>query len=431
MRSRRTVTSLCQAVPPLRSAWNTALIAGVAATIVGFGAWPAAAASKKEIGFGAGAFGTEVQLGQLAVSGPSDAVGLGGGCTTRVGVGRKQSVAGVDLRPIFSTGTINTRVASKKTHTGVAATASASTEHISLLKGVIKATAIKSASTTNRNNSTGAFTTSAAGTKLVDLVIAGHHITATPKPNTRIGVPGIGYVILNQQTVTTQGGYRGLTVVAIHVVVTVLNKIAHIGTQAFVSVATSSLTSPVKGVLEGIAFGADVNVGGIITAGGIFPAGLGCLGTNGVPKTNSAASVNVPGVIKAGAVTDTANGIVNAHKIYGKETSSIAHLNLLKGLLTAKAIKAAVSVKGKPAKLRDTSSFVGLKLNGKRLLNVNIKPNTKIKLGIGTLWLHRQIKTGNSITVVMVQLIIGKHHKSTGLPAGAEINIGYASVGVQ
>ena len=95
----------------------------------------------------------------------------------------------------------------------------------------IRATAVKSQS----NSTAGASGASSddAGTELVGLVVMGTPVSANPPPNTMIELPGIGFVILNEQFCDNNGtlanncsdgtvaGHSGLTVRAIHVFVTV------------------------------------------------------------------------------------------------------------------------------------------------------------------------------------------------------------------
>lgn len=59
----------------------------------------------------------------------------------------------------------------------------------------------------------------AVGSQLVGLVVAGHSVSSMPAPNTRLSLPGVGYVLLNEQTVTGNGSTAsGITVNMIHVV---------------------------------------------------------------------------------------------------------------------------------------------------------------------------------------------------------------------
>lgn len=93
----------------------------------------------------------------------------------------------------------------------------------------ITATLINAQSSTSATAS-GAFSDD-RGTTLVDVSVMGTPVNVTPPPNTVIDLPGIGYVILNEQicddnasliaSCATAAGHAGLTVRNIHVVVTV------------------------------------------------------------------------------------------------------------------------------------------------------------------------------------------------------------------
>jgi hypothetical protein len=264
---------------------------------------------------------------------------------------------------------------------------------------------------------------------LVGLTINGHPISATPAPNTTISLPGIGYVVLNQHTSTVGTHSASLTVTAIHVVVNGTHSSATPGTQLFVSVANSSLSGPELGLLKGSAFGTSVNAAdGTVVSGPTFPVGLGCLGTGGATLTNAGVAVSLPQVLTAGTIKDTAAGLVSGTQVSGETTSTIQNLNLLNGAVTANLIKADVTTNGNPPTLGDKSSFLGLRVLGVPI-TVNPNPNTAITLaGIGTLWLHRQIKTTTGITVIMVQLVIT--NAGTHLPVGTVINVGDANVGI-
>ncbi len=97
----------------------------------------------------------------------------------------------------------------------------------------ITATLVKSKSNSTANAS-GA-SSNADGTELVGLVVLGTPVSSTPPPNTVIELPGIGFVILNEQFCDNQGalanncsdgtlaGHAGLTVRAIRLSVTAPN----------------------------------------------------------------------------------------------------------------------------------------------------------------------------------------------------------------
>lgn len=407
---------------------RTVLLTSVALAATAFGA-SAASASAQEYHPSASAYGTQVNVAGTVTSGRSAAVAIGGGCSSAIGVSKSNTVGSVSTS-VLSTGTINTTAASETTGTGLAATSSATTQGVSILGGLVSATEVESVSTTSDDTSTNAFATSAAGTTFTSLTVAGTSISETPAPNTTITLPGVGYVVLNQQTSHIGTKSANLTVIGIHVVVDESTPLAPFGTQVWVSVAKSSLAGPLEGLLNGLAFGTSANVGNTVIAGQSFPEGMPCPGTGGVTKSNTGVGVTIPDVLTSGTIDDTANGKTSPTQDSGEMTSTVEGLNLLSGAVTATTVEADVTASGNPPTLGDNSSFVGLSVAGHPEITDSVPPNTKVSLpGIGTLWLHRQIETARSIRVIMIQLIIGKN-SSTGLPVGAVINVGYARVGV-
>src|SRR5579875_3504980 len=278
-------------------------------------------AATSEISYAGAAFGTEVTLASTVESGKSALATLG--CTSQTGITHTNSVASVGLPGIITSGTVSTGARSESTATGSASASTATTEGASLLGGLVTATTVHSASTTSRNSSTGPFSTSAAGTEFLGLTVAGIPITGTPAPNTKITLPGVGYVELNQQTAHVYKGSANLTVIGIHVVVTLSTPLAPVGTQIIVSDANTSLGGPVTGLLGGLAYGASANVANTIIAGEEFPQPLGCLGTSGLTKSNTGAAVTIPGILTTGTVADTVEGKDNLTAASGEVTSTV------------------------------------------------------------------------------------------------------------
>jgi hypothetical protein len=193
---------------------------------------------------------------------------------------------------------------------------------VSLLAGLVSATAVKSVSTTSENPDTHTFGVSAAGTVFTGLEVAGHPISGTPKANTKITLPGVGYVVLNQQVKQVSSATASLTVIAVHVYVTKGIKGVTAGTQAVVAFATSRLSGPEYGLLSGLAYGANAHVAGTVIAGSLFPESLACRGTDGKTDTNSGAALKIPGILASGTVTDTAEGTVTATTASATVTST-------------------------------------------------------------------------------------------------------------
>jgi hypothetical protein len=387
-----------------------------------------AQAAATETAFSGAAYGTLVTVGPAVRSGRSALSTLG--CTSQTGVTHTNSVASVSAPPLLTSATVSTSVASEATPTGPATTSMASTEAASALGGLVKATLVRSVSTTTEHMP-GSFGTSAAGTEFAGLVVAGHHISGTPAPNTKITLPGVGYVILNQQVSKITNTQASLTVIAIHVVVTKPNPTAKVGTQIIVSFAQSALGGPVSGLLDGLAYGASAHVGTTVIAGKEFPESLSCLGTNGKTRTNQGVGLSIPGILTSGTVTDTVQGTATATTASAAASSAVQGLNLLGGTVKATAIKAAVSATGNPPAFGDTSTFLNLTVAGHPGIGVHVAPNTKVTLaGLGTLWLHRRIETQHKITVIMVQLVVTVAGNPEGLKVGTTVDVAYAQASV-
>lgn len=103
-----------------------------------------------------------------------------------------------------------------------AAQTTSQVEDVNLLNGLITArTLLASASSVVRGSTV---TSNALGSSITDLTVAGVPITVgdgLPAPNTQLPLPGVGYVVLNQQSFTGDGVHSsGITVNLIHVVLT-------------------------------------------------------------------------------------------------------------------------------------------------------------------------------------------------------------------
>jgi hypothetical protein len=403
--------------------------AGLTASTLSAAAPAMAQAAASETGFTGTAYGTSVKVASTVRSGRSALSTLG--CISATGVTHTNTVAAVSVPPLLTTGTIDTSAASEATPGGPASVSTASTEGASALGGLVQATAVKSVSTTTET-APGTFSTSSTGTEFAGLVVAGVSIKGTPAPNTRINLAGIGYVILNQQITRTTKAGANLTVIGIHVVVTKHNKSAKVGTQIIVSYAASGLGGPVSGLLDGLAYGARANVGSTVIAGDEFPQSLSCLGSNGKTKTNQGVGLSIPGILTSGTVTDSVQGTDTATTASASASSTVQGLNLLGGKVKATAIKAAVSASGSPPTFGDTSAFLHLTVAGHPGIGAHVAPNTKVTLaGLGTLWLHRRIKTKTKITVIMVQLVVTAPGNPEGLKPGTTVNVAYAQASVK
>lgn len=352
-------------------------------------------------------------------------------CTETVGVNHTNSVTTVNLPPILTSGVIDTSVSSAPVSGGTAATAKANVTGISLLGGMITAETVTAVSSSITGSS--GFSTSSAGTVFSGAKVLGIPILLNVAPNTRIVLPGIGFVILNEQVSNVTAAGASLTVNMIHVKVSESNTLGlPVGAQLIVAHAQSQ-TLASQALLTGFGYGSAANAAGVVLAGRSAPITLPCSGTtNGEVLHNDIAGVTVPGVLSLGAVHTTAQGVANTAGASGEITASIAGLNLLSGLVGATTITADAhaSMSGGNVTLSDTGSvFVGLAVAGHPEIGANPAPNTKVSIaGLGTLWLHRIIQTPTSIEVRMVELVVDT--SNSVLPIGADVRLSVANVGI-
>jgi len=64
----------------------------------------------------------------------------------------------------------------------------------------------------------------------------------------------------------------------------------------------------------------------------------------------------------------------------------------------------------------------------KGIATTNVKPNTTIAIsGLGTLYLHRVIRTTRTLTVRMIELVVTQSN-TFGLPIGTRVQIGVTHI---
>ncbi|MBA3529066.1 MAG: hypothetical protein H0T91_07140 [Propionibacteriaceae bacterium] len=406
---------------------RTALLVGVSvvlATAAPAFSSTASAATTEKFAYTGSAYGTWAAVGSVVKSGPSAPLTFG--CTTDGNLHRTNTIAGVNLAPLLTTGTVSTTADTYASP--VKSSTSASTAQVNLLGGLVKASVVKAASSTTRT-ATG-YALSSSGTTLTSLVVGGVPVRADAAPNTRIDLAGVGYVVVNEQVRST----NGLKVSGLHVFVNTVNALGFpVNTNLVVSQAISGLSAPVIGVMSGYSYGTKVNVGTLVTSGSSFTAYLPCLGTGGVLRTNTGAGINIGTALNTGTIANTAKGTVSATAINAETTSTVQGANLLNGLVKATVIKADArgSKTGTTYSFSDTgSSFGSLTVAGHPEITAKVAPNTTVAIqGVGTLYLHRVIRTNGAVTVRMIELVITS--PVNGLAVGTNIQVAVAVTGVK
>jgi hypothetical protein len=391
---------------------------------------PAEAASSRSL-FRGNAYGSYSFVGQNAMTGQTAYITMG--CQTppgthlenTMGSGEQDDPSGQNGNS--RTGSVATSADAIKNKSVTKSVLKATTNDVSMFKGRITASRVKSVSSTFSD--TNGMHISPAGTVLTNLVVDGRVFEVSPGPNTTVTLAGLGRVVLNEQQGSTQGALPSLTVNGVHVYVNQPNGLGiPVGSQFVVSHAFSALKTNVTGVVGGQAYGHKLFEGGKAQSGPSAIVSLPCVGTNGKVVENNVASVGQPGLFQLGQVRDTAVGTVTQKKATSETTSSIEAVNLLGGLITADLIKAdaRASKVGNTITLSDSGSkFVKLVVAGKAIGN-ETGPNQAIKIpGLGILWLHQISRTGRSIQIKMLNLEVTETNPF-GLKPGSKLLLAVA-----
>ncbi len=376
--------------------------------------------------------------GVRAVAGPVAPAELG--CNV-VNNRAYNSVATLNVAPyVLSSGTAADSVASTYTTTAASASSTSTVQGVSLLKGLIKATAVKAQA--NSGATSAGATSNESGSQLAGLTVAGVPISVLPVPNTRISLTGIGYVTLNEvysvNNSLSSNGTRStlINVNMIHVVVTTPNALGiAVGTEIIVASAHSSFTVPPAPYEENAtaySLYAHGYAGNLSASSGPWaPASIGC---HSFSDTDRLASASTP-VGSLGTMVNTVANSVSSTSTATSATSSTAAANVLNGLITAQALvaKANVNRSGTAFTRKASLTFTSLKIAG-TAISISVAPNTRVSVsGVGYAIVNEQAgSTSSSGAVEEINAVV--LHVTTSniynLPVGAVIVVGHAHTAI-
>ncbi len=180
-------------------------------------------------------------------------------------------------------------------------------------------------------------------------------------------------------------------------------------------------------------------------AAGPLAVGLGrsayipcpCQGTGGTPFTNSISGLAVGSALTIGAATSTILTSKTATTATITDSSEIAGVSLLGGMITADALTAVANVSATDTALTTTtagSTFVNLKVAGQPI-DLDVAQNTTISLaGLGSVTLRKTVFSKTATRALSrLDLISIKVDTANGfgLPVGATLNVGHAEATFQ
>lgn len=169
---------------------------------------------------------------------------LGMGCQGTNGETVSNAVTNAAAPPLVALGVGKTTAFG----TGNVAVTTAKVERISLLNGLIVAVGVRAVARTAISSS-GVRTRSTDGTSFSGLKVLGLPLPINVKPNTKIGLPGIGVVVLNEQIIPPPRSDKETQVNAIHVFVNTTNLLhLPVGAQLTVGHASAGADNVEPGV---------------------------------------------------------------------------------------------------------------------------------------------------------------------------------------
>jgi hypothetical protein len=374
----------------------------------------------------AGAYGSTVTVGDVAKSGRSAVVTLG--CTTKRGVTHNDTTDHSTVNSAGRVGSVTNHTATKAlSGGGIESVSRSTTSALDLAGGVITGKAVDATSTVSGGDST----STAGTTHFTDLKVAGKPVASTPKPNTVYRLPGVGTLKLNVQHDAKTASERSLTVEALTLTAAKHNTAGlAAGTRVVVGHARAALSNLVSNPLAGSSYGTAIETGSTAKSAPSFRQVMPCEGTGGRTLRNSGGDVAAGSALKTGNVVSTATAKTATSGATGATRSHVTGVALLGKLVKARAITAVAHIAGKygDATVSEAGSGIaGLVIDGKAYKG-SVAPNTKIDLGVGTLWLNRLEKSDNKVTVHMIDLHLAKARD--GLPKGADLVVGNATVGL-
>lgn len=396
------------------AAVGVAAVVGVASTIA---LTSGSASAAPVFGYSGYAFGTDVQTG-LANSGPQVISQIS--CTTEANRAAKNDLAtaNVNGQAIARTVTTGTHSFNDSRGNGVTSVATAADIRLGTLLSLTGAKTTTTAWYKNGNlHYTGS--TTFASVRIGNLSIPS---LLKPKPNTKIAVPGLGYVVLNRVggVKTSSGIYSYAQAIVLHA--TVRNRYIPQGVDVAILKTRAEITKPATAMVIGDAYGTKANVDKLVTSGPTSYQAT-CQGTEGKTHRVSIAELDIPRVAFVGAVTTTKNGYMSPNKSAVHFTSKVAGVRV--GNLRIGAIESSASAwKTKDGKvgLASDSKVVSVTV-GKKVYTVPNKPNQTLDIpGIARLTFNQVQRQSRYISVNA--LVIDVYSLNT------KVVVGHSAAGV-
>ncbi|HZX05099.1 choice-of-anchor P family protein [Kribbella sp.] len=318
------------------------------------------ASASPVFGYSGYSYGTDVESG-LANSGPQVISKFG--CTTDANKADKNDIAAANVngQAIARTVKTDTHGFDNASGTGVTSTATAADVKVGTL---LTLTGVKTTTTSKYSKGQLSYTgsTTFAGVRIGAISVPS---LINPKPNTKVAIPGLGYIVLNRVggVKTASGIYSYAQAVVIHA--TVKNQFIPQGVDVAVLKTRAEISKPATALVIGSAYGTKATADKLVVSDATSLQTT-CQGTEGKTVRVAVGELNIPKVAYVGGVYTTKNGAIGANKSYINFTSHVAGVKV--GNLSIGAIESSASAwktKDNKAGVSSSSTIASIKVGGK------------------------------------------------------------------
>lgn len=274
----------------------------------------------------------------------------------------------------------------------------------------LEITGVKSYSSAVAKN--GEFLTT-AGTKIAGIRIGGVKLPSLIDiaPNTRLTVPGIGYIVLNRVWFEKDANSASAASAAVLIHSTVKNAYLSKGASIAVLLTKATVGDAPKSVLRGKAYESRVRVGELVKSDGTSLQTARCFGTGGKTVNDSVAQIKIPGLLDVRGASTRQNGLITPQVTRGTMRAETAGVDLGTGknavhigavMATASASRTA---DGKLSSSWNTS-ILSIRVGGK-VIPVPKAPNQKMDvLGLGTITFNKVVKQQGFASVTAIEIYL-------------------------
>lgn len=396
------------------AAVGVAAVVGVASTIA---LTSGSASASPVFGRSGYAFGTDVQAG-IAASGPQVVAQFS--CTTDTNRRDKNDLATANVNNQAIARTVTTETHSFNDGRGNGVTSNATAADIKV-GSLVHLTGAKTTTTSVYKNGQLSYT---GNTTFASVRIAGISVPSllAPAPNTKVAIPGLGYIVLNRVggVKTGSGIYSYSQAVVLHA--NVKNQYIPEGVDVAVLKTRAEITKPATAMVIGDAYATTATVDKLVKSGKTSYQAT-CQGTEGKTIRNAVGEVNIPNVAYVGAAYTTKNGYMGAEKSAVKFTAHTAGVkvaNLQIGAIESSA--SAWKTKDGKVGLNSTSNIVSIKV-GQKTYAVPTGENAVLDIpGIAKLTFNQVVRQSRYISVNA--LVIDVYSLNT------KVVVGHSAAGV-